>query len=82
MKNSAFIWLTAITLLGSSFTWIGSVSYKIADGYAIKFTSDNPSEVFAGLKGDIQFDEANLAESRFEVTVDVATISTGNGMKN
>ena len=34
------------------------------------------------MKGTIQFDEKNLATSKFEVTIDVASINTGNGMKN
>ncbi len=34
------------------------------------------------MKGTIKFDEKNLAASQFNVTVDVASINTGNGMKN
>ena len=37
---------------------------------------------FKGLKGVIRFDANDLAAAKFDVTVDVATINTGNGMKN
>jgi polyisoprenoid-binding protein YceI len=30
----------------------------------------------------VAFDENDLANSKFDVTIDVATINTGNGMKN
>ncbi|SEK19538.1 Polyisoprenoid-binding protein YceI [Parapedobacter koreensis] len=35
-----------------------------------------------GLKGTIDFDRTDLQNSRFDVTVDVNTISTGLGLKN
>lgn len=84
MKNniSIFAVLTAATIILSSFTFYNAVNWKIADGYSIKFTSNDPSGVFTSLKGIIQFDEANPANSKFDVVVDAASINTGNGMKN
>jgi polyisoprenoid-binding protein YceI len=72
----------AATMLLSAFTVYTSTSWKIADGYSIKFTSDDPSGAFTSLKGDISFDANDLANSKFNVTVDVSSINTGNGMKN
>lgn len=66
----------------SAFTAINAVDYKIADGYSVKFTSKDPSGVFTSLKGDVSFDENNLAASKFNVTIDVKSINTGNGMQN
>ncbi|HWD88760.1 MAG TPA: YceI family protein [Mucilaginibacter sp.] len=37
---------------------------------------------FAGFKGDIKFDPANLAGSTIEASVDVNTIDTDNGTRN
>lgn len=34
------------------------------------------------MKGTIKFDEADLAGSKFDLTFDVSSISTGNGMMN
>jgi polyisoprenoid-binding protein YceI len=80
MKRLTFA--VALVLFLSAFVTYSSVSWKIADGYFIKFTSKDPSGVFKSLKGDIDFDQNNLAASKFNVTVDVASINTGNGMKN
>jgi len=66
----------------SAFTFIASQDWKINDDYTIKFSSHDPSGTFAGLKGAVAFDENNLAASQFDVSIDVATINTGNGMKN
>ncbi len=82
MKQSFFALLIATVLFGSAFTTYHSVSWKIADGYAIQFSSNNPSGVFNDLKGNIIFDENNLSEAKFDMEVSVASISTGNGMKN
>lgn len=73
----------ALLIIGSSaFTILKSQDWKIGENYTVKFTSSDPSGVFAGLKGTINFDEKNLGTSKFEVTVDVASINTGNGMQN
>ena len=75
--------VAAITMIiASAFTVIRSQDWKIGDDYSVKFTSDDPSGVFKGLKGTISFDDKNLASSKFDVSVDVASINTGNGMKN
>ena len=75
--------LASLLIIGSSaFTIIHSQEWKPTEDYAVKFTSDDPSGVFRGLKGTIKFDEKDLANSKFDVTIDVATINTGNGMKN
>jgi polyisoprenoid-binding protein YceI len=82
MKRLTYPLAAVAIFLASAFTVIHSVDWKIGDDYAIKFTSDDPSGVFQGLKGTVSFDENNLASSKFDVTVDVASINTGNGMKN
>ncbi len=82
MKKLIYPVSAALLLVISAFTGIKFQDWKISDDYAIKFTSDDPSGVFRGLKGTVNFDEANLAASKFDVSVDVSTINTGNGMKN
>ncbi|NOT73600.1 MAG: YceI family protein [Cyclobacteriaceae bacterium] len=82
MKKQAFL-LAAIALIAAvSFTTVQAQDWKIADGYSVKFDGGDPSGEFTGLKGTIKFDEKNLAASMFNVTIDVNTINTGNGMKN
>ena len=69
-------------IIASAFTVIKSQDWKIADNYSIKFDGGDPSGEFSGLKGDISFDPNDLTTSKFDVSIDVATINTGNGMKN
>lgn len=72
----------ALIIVASAFTVIRSQDWKIADNYTVKFTSEDPSGEFKGLKGTVNFDDKDLATSKFDVSIDVATINTGNGMKN
>jgi polyisoprenoid-binding protein YceI len=82
MKKHTYLVAAIAIVIASAFTFIQSLDWKIADGYSIKFDGGDPSGEFTGLKGTIQFDEKNLAASKFEVTIDAASINTGNGMKN
>ncbi len=69
-------------LIASAFTVIKSQDWKINDNYVIKFDGGDPSGEFKGLKANISFDPNNLASSKFDASIDVASINTGNGMKN
>jgi polyisoprenoid-binding protein YceI len=72
----------AIILTGSAFTFIAAQPWTIADSYNIAFSSDEAAGIFKGFKGTIAFDEQNPATAKFDVTIDVTTINTGNGMQN
>jgi polyisoprenoid-binding protein YceI len=83
MKGIKFLLVAAVILVSSAFTVINAVSWQVNDdSYAVKFDTKGASGIIKGLKGTIIFDKANLAQSGFDVTVDVNTLSTGNGMKN
>ena len=82
MKKQVYLFVTVVLIIASAFTFIQSQEWKIAEGYSVKFEAGDPSGEFSGLKGTIIFDENNLKDSKFEVSIDVASINTGNGMKN
>jgi polyisoprenoid-binding protein YceI len=82
MKKSILPVIALVIILLSAFTFIQNLNWKISDNYAVKFDGGDPSGEFSGLKGTITFDPNNLASSGFDCTVDVASINTGNGMKN
>ncbi len=82
MKKIFFPIAIAATMMLSAYTTFTAMNWKIADGYSVKFTSDDPSGVFTSLKGDISFDANDLSSSKFNVTIDVNSINMGNGMKN
>lgn len=82
MKKIIYPLAAFIIMSASAFTFVQSQDWKIADNYSVKFDGGDPSGEFSGLKGSIKFDEADLPGSKFDVTIDVASINTGNGMKN
>ena len=82
MKKFLFPVLAGVCIIVSAFTVHLSQNWTIADGYSVKFNGGDPSGEFGGLKGTLAFDPADLADSKFDATIDVATINTGNGMKN
>lgn len=82
MKKNLFPVLAVAFIISSAFTLNHFQNWAIADGYSIRFDGGDPSGAFSGLKGTIAFDPADLSNSKFDVTIDVATINTGNGMKN
>ncbi len=83
MKATKFFVLAAMLLAGSAFTAINATSWQVKeDSYSVKFDTKGASGIMKGFKGTINFDANNLPQSNFDVSVDVNTINTGNGMKN
>ncbi len=82
MKKFFYPVAAVILIAASSFTVFMSQEWKIADSSFVKFDGGDPSGQFGGLKGTVKFDSNDLATSKFDVTLDVVTINTGNGMKN
>ena len=66
------------TLLAFTF----AQSWKITDKYNIRFSSNEASGIFKTFKGSIVFDVNDLPSSKFDVTIDVTSINTGNGLQN
>jgi polyisoprenoid-binding protein YceI len=82
MKQFNFTILVIATMLLSAFTINKSIDWQISDGYSIKFKGTDAEGIFKTIKGDISFDENDLSGSKISVDIDVASINTGNGMKN
>lgn len=82
MKKTALSIAVIAILFLSAFTGYQSVRWNIAKNYSVKFTTHKVSGIFRSFKGDIHFDSHDLTGSRFDVMVDVKSVSTGNGLKN
>lgn len=82
MKQLTFALLIGTTLMFSAFKIQKTLDWKIATPYSIKFSGTEVEGIFKTMNGDISFDETNLQNSKMSVKVDVASINTGNGMKN
>jgi len=68
--------------LSSAWVVVNATDYTIKEGHVIQFKSKDPTGVFKIMKGSIKFDESDLENSKFDLSFDVSSISTGNGMMN
>ena len=82
MKKFFYPIAAAFILATSAFVIVTSQDWTIKEPYSIKFTANDANGVFKTMEGSIRFDENELGSSSFNVTVDVKSINTGNGMKN
>jgi polyisoprenoid-binding protein YceI len=82
MKKFVYPVVAVLLIVASSFTVFFSQEWKIADNSVVKFDGGDPSGQFGSVRGSINFDPGDLATSKFVDSIDVASINTGNGMKN
>lgn len=80
--NLKLICLVVLLFISGSVSYAQVTKWSISEDYTIKFAGTKAEGSFRGLTGDIHFDPNNLADSRFDVQVDVSTISTGNKTKD
>ncbi|MEN9304291.1 MAG: hypothetical protein RL264_2720 [Bacteroidota bacterium] len=67
----------------STSLWLAPTDeYEVADGYSIDFKSKDPSGSFKEMDGKISYDANSPENAKFDLTIDVASINTGNGMQN
>lgn len=76
MKKTILLLLISATVFASSLL----INWTPKD-YAIKFSTKMASGSIGGLKGTINFDKDKPETSNFNVSVDLATLDMGMGMK-
>ncbi|MBC7887958.1 MAG: YceI family protein [Ferruginibacter sp.] len=81
MKRSFFT-IAALFILATVFAFTLPTAWKIAEKYSISFSTSGVSGIFKTFTGNIIFDEQSLATSKFDITIDINSINTGNGMQN
>jgi polyisoprenoid-binding protein YceI len=75
--------MATLLSLAAVFAFAPASNWQIADKYNIRFTGGGEvGGIFKTFKGAIAFDESNLTTSSFDLTIDVASINTGNGLMN
>lgn len=57
-------------------------AWKIGTKNNVTFSTSGVSGIFKTLTGKIVFDEQNLSTAIFDISIDVNSINTGNGMMN
>ena len=82
MRKTVYPLLTIVLLVSSAFMSTSTQEWKITSDYSIKFISKDPTGIFKVFKGTIKYDEKDLVGSKFDLSIDVSSISTGNGMMN
>jgi len=83
---SAFF-VGAVMLAASAYTIQAIINWKIDNEKSlVKFTMQAHGQQlvgsFQGVKGDINFDEKHLDKSSIAVTIDIATVNTGNKQRD
>lgn len=81
MKKLIFSMATLLTL-AAVFAFTTLQTWTPTDKYSIKFSADGAGGIFKTFTGNIVFDDKNLAASKFDVSIDVNSINTGNGLQN
>jgi len=81
MKKLIFSGATLL-LLAAVFAFTIAQGWQPTDKYNIGFSSNDAGGVFKKFSGNIIFDEQNTTASAFDVTIDAASINTGNGLQN
>jgi polyisoprenoid-binding protein YceI len=71
-----------LLLLVSSFTVFTISTWNISDNFKIHFSGNSAEGNFEKFKGEIVFDENELAASNFFLSIEVESIATGNWLKN
>jgi polyisoprenoid-binding protein YceI len=75
--------LTSLFLIVlSSFTFLFYQNWEIVAGYTIRFDGKYAHGTFSNLGGIIRFDPESPESGQIDVTVDAASIETGNNLKN
>ncbi len=82
MKRKVIIGAIGFALFLTAVAAHSVLTWKIGDGYAVRFETEKVSGAFTQLSGRIEFDEADLSASLFDVAVATASIETGIGLKN
>lgn len=76
--------LAVLALLGGAFAFAlpAATGWKIGSDHSIAFSTTGVSGVFKTFSGTVEFDSEKLGDSKFSLSIDVASINTGNGMQN
>lgn len=74
--------IAATLMLGGLFAFVQLTGWTVSPEYSVRFSGKGVNGIFKTFNATITFDEANLAASKFAVTIDVSSINTGNAMMN
>lgn len=82
MRKTIFLLSLILLFISSSVFATLFLDWNLTEDYTVKFSTQKAEGTLKGLKGSVIFDPAAPESARFDVTVEVATISTGNKTKD
>lgn len=71
-----------LLILTTSLAFLPIDRFEITDSFSLKFKSADPSGSFNKMEGTIDFNEQSLETSKFNLSIDISSIKTGNGMRD
>lgn len=71
-----------LLIMSTTFTAYSQIEWVVQPGYRVEFSGRGAEGAFSGLEGIIVFDSTDLDHSKLDVSIDPATISTGNKTKD
>lgn len=74
--------MIAVLFLGGIFAFVQLTNWTVGQDYSVKFSGKGVTGIFKTFAATITFDEGNLATSKFVITIDVASLNTGNAVQN
>jgi len=74
--------MAAILPIGGLFAFVLLGNWTITKDYSVKFSGKGVNGIFKTFDAVINFDETKLATSTVAVTIDVASLNTGNAVQN
>ncbi|MCE2742201.1 MAG: YceI family protein [Fluviicola sp.] len=82
IKNKSSLIIATLSILWVAFAFMTSQEWKLTKDYAIEFSSNDVAGVFKEVKGNVTFDKDQLGTSKFDFTVDLSSVNTGNEVQN
>jgi len=71
-----------LLVISTSLAFLPIDRFEITDAFSLKFKSADPSGSFKKMEGTIDFNEQSLETSKFNLSIDISSIKTGNGMRD
>jgi len=81
-KYSVIIAYFSLLILTTSLAFMPIDRFEITDAFSLKFKSADPSGSFKKMEGTIEFNEQSLETSKFNFSIAISSIKTGNGMRD
>ena len=81
-KYSVIIAYFSLLILTTSLEFMPIDRFEITDAFSLNFKSADPSGSFKKMEGTIDFNEQSLETSKFNLSIDISSIKTGNGMRD